>query len=171
MSVRPDRLVSQLQAARSVPLVLLVAPAGYGKTTLLEQWDAADERPFIWTSASGLSDEVDALDQPAVVVVDDWHDDGAAGALRDAGPAIAALCSGAQVAIAARAEPDLPLGRLRARASCWSFAAPTWRCATTSPPRSCTTAGSTSRRGRWKTLVQRTEGVAGGARAGRIVAA
>ncbi len=115
MSVRPDRLVSQLQAARSVPLVLLVAPAGYGKTTLLERWDEADERPFVWTSASGLRDEVDALDEPAVVVVDDAHDDGAAGALRDAGPAIAALRPGAQVALAARAEPDLPLGRLRAQ--------------------------------------------------------
>ena len=110
MSVRPDRLVSQLQAARSVPLVLLVAPAGYGKTTLLERWDAADERPFMWTSASGLSDEVDALDQPAVVVVDDWHDDGAAGALRDAGPAIAALCPARRLPSPRAPSPTYPSG-------------------------------------------------------------
>ena len=158
MSVRPDRLVSQLQAARSVPLVLLVAPAGYGKTTLLEQWDAADERPFIWTSASGLSDEVDALDQPAVVVVDDWHDDGAAGALRDAGPAIAALCSGAQVAIAARAEPDLPLGRLRAQRKLLELRGPDLALRHDESASLLHDGGLDLAPGQVKTLVQRTEG-------------
>src|SRR6185503_11097420 len=33
------RLVRRLLAAPNVPLALLVAPAGYGKTTLLAQWD------------------------------------------------------------------------------------------------------------------------------------
>jgi len=31
------------------PLVVVAAPAGYGKTTLLRQWEMADERPFAWT--------------------------------------------------------------------------------------------------------------------------
>jgi len=33
-----------------VPLVAVVAPAGYGKTTLLAQWAAQDRRPFGWLS-------------------------------------------------------------------------------------------------------------------------
>jgi LuxR family transcriptional regulator, maltose regulon positive regulatory protein len=33
-----------------VPLVLLTAPAGYGKTTVLSQWAAADDRRFSWVT-------------------------------------------------------------------------------------------------------------------------
>jgi LuxR family transcriptional regulator, maltose regulon positive regulatory protein len=33
-----------------VPLVLLTAPAGYGKTTALSQWSAADHREFAWVT-------------------------------------------------------------------------------------------------------------------------
>ncbi|MEK6271171.1 MAG: LuxR C-terminal-related transcriptional regulator [Actinomycetota bacterium] len=29
---------------------MIIAPAGYGKTTVLSEWDAADERPFIWVT-------------------------------------------------------------------------------------------------------------------------
>ncbi len=43
-----DRLVSRLLGTSHVPIALLVAPAGYGKTTALLQWDAEDERPFVW---------------------------------------------------------------------------------------------------------------------------
>jgi LuxR family maltose regulon positive regulatory protein len=39
-----------LAEARDVPLVLVVAPPGYGKTTLLSEWDARDRRPFAWTA-------------------------------------------------------------------------------------------------------------------------
>lgn len=39
-----------------VPLVLLTAPAGYGKTTVLSQWSAADDREFAWVTL----DEADA---------------------------------------------------------------------------------------------------------------
>lgn len=35
-----------------VPLVLLTAPAGYGKTTLLSQWASADRRRFGWVTLS-----------------------------------------------------------------------------------------------------------------------
>ncbi|HSC90223.1 MAG TPA: LuxR C-terminal-related transcriptional regulator [Gaiellaceae bacterium] len=43
-------LVNRLRAERAVRLATLVAPAGYGKTTLLAQWAARDERPFAWLS-------------------------------------------------------------------------------------------------------------------------
>ena len=42
---RPE-LVRRLVAARDVPVVLVVAPAGYGKTILLSQWARADSRRF-----------------------------------------------------------------------------------------------------------------------------
>ena len=43
-------LVNRLRVERAAPVVLLVAPAGYGKTTVLAQWAARDERPFAWLS-------------------------------------------------------------------------------------------------------------------------
>src|SRR4051794_26250958 len=46
---RPE-LIARLRAAREVSTVAVVAPAGYGKTTLLALWAEADERPFAWVS-------------------------------------------------------------------------------------------------------------------------
>ncbi|MDQ5831696.1 MAG: hypothetical protein M3550_01385, partial [Actinomycetota bacterium] len=39
-----ERLVHRLLAARDLPITLLVAPAGYGKTTVMSQWGERDER-------------------------------------------------------------------------------------------------------------------------------
>jgi LuxR family maltose regulon positive regulatory protein len=46
---RPQ-LLDRLRAARGVPTVAVVAPAGYGKTTLLALWADADDRSFAWLS-------------------------------------------------------------------------------------------------------------------------
>ena len=43
-------VVNRLRAERALRLATVVAPAGYGKTTLLAQWAARDERPFVWLS-------------------------------------------------------------------------------------------------------------------------
>jgi LuxR family transcriptional regulator, maltose regulon positive regulatory protein len=43
-------LVNRLRAGRSSRAVSVVAPGGYGKTTLLAQWAARDDRPFAWIS-------------------------------------------------------------------------------------------------------------------------
>jgi LuxR family transcriptional regulator, maltose regulon positive regulatory protein len=45
--VRRPELVGRLVAARDAALVLITAPAGYGKSTLLSEWAHCDERPFI----------------------------------------------------------------------------------------------------------------------------
>ena len=45
-----ERLVRWLLDARDVPLALLVAPAGYGKSTLLSEWAVRDDRPFAWVT-------------------------------------------------------------------------------------------------------------------------
>lgn len=54
-SVPRTGLVNQLRAARSARLVLISAPAGYGKTTLVADWARRDGRPFAWfgVDASG----------------------------------------------------------------------------------------------------------------------
>ena len=43
-------LVGRLSRARSGRVVSVVAPPGYGKTTILAQWAARDRRPFAWVS-------------------------------------------------------------------------------------------------------------------------
>jgi len=43
-------LVNKLRAARGVNVAVVAAPAGYGKTTLLAEWERRDERPFAWLS-------------------------------------------------------------------------------------------------------------------------
>ena len=42
--------MNRLRAAGAFPVVLVIAPAGYGKTTLVSQWAARDSRPFAWLS-------------------------------------------------------------------------------------------------------------------------
>jgi LuxR family transcriptional regulator, maltose regulon positive regulatory protein len=46
--VRRERLVSSLRAAPEASVATVVAPAGYGKTTVLSEWDEFDDRPFAW---------------------------------------------------------------------------------------------------------------------------
>ena len=119
--VRRDRLVRILLQSTDVPLVLLRAPAGYGKTTLLCQWSERDERPFVWLCPEPAADRfplddatavLAGLQGPSVLVLDDTelHCDPAAVQvlMRD-------VPAGSQVAIAARGEPALPLGSLRAQ--------------------------------------------------------
>jgi LuxR family transcriptional regulator, maltose regulon positive regulatory protein len=44
------RLLDRLAASTGVPVVAVIAPPGYGKTTLLAQWAELDRRPFAWLS-------------------------------------------------------------------------------------------------------------------------
>jgi LuxR family transcriptional regulator, maltose regulon positive regulatory protein len=48
--VHRERLVRRLLDAQDLPVALIVAPAGYGKTTVLSQWSERDERPFAWVN-------------------------------------------------------------------------------------------------------------------------
>ncbi|HTA13270.1 MAG TPA: AAA family ATPase [Solirubrobacteraceae bacterium] len=55
--VRRPRLLAKLAGGREAPLVVISAPAGYGKTSLLAEWAAQDERPSVW------------------LALEEWHDD------------------------------------------------------------------------------------------------
>jgi LuxR family maltose regulon positive regulatory protein len=48
--IQRPRLLGRLIDGRDTPLVLLAAPAGYGKTSLLADWAVQDERPSAWLS-------------------------------------------------------------------------------------------------------------------------
>ena len=49
-------VIARLCAA-TVPFATVVAPAGYGKTTLLAHWAEADPRPFAWVALDGRDDD------------------------------------------------------------------------------------------------------------------
>ena len=53
-------LVGQLTGSNE-PLVVFSAPAGYGKTTLIRQWAASDDRPFAWVPLGAEDNDPDVL--------------------------------------------------------------------------------------------------------------
>jgi LuxR family maltose regulon positive regulatory protein len=155
--VRRERAVARCRNADTA-MVLLQAPAGFGKTTVLAQWESEDPRPFRWitadwrhndpafllTSVAAALGDVepfaadvlaplnspspnldlvtsrlcDALAKPRrsmVIVLDDLHliDDPLA--LGHLTVLIERMPAGTTLAVAARSEPALPLGRLRGR--------------------------------------------------------
>jgi LuxR family transcriptional regulator, maltose regulon positive regulatory protein len=159
--VARDELVGQLAGA-SGRLLLVEAPAGFGKTTLVAQWHLSptESRPFAWVSldrgdndprrlwghvawalqgaCAGFSaaivlaalrdqqldfagavlpllvNELADLPEPVVLVLDDYH----VISERDCHDQLAALLlhlpPAVQLVLVTRAEPPLPLARLRA---------------------------------------------------------
>jgi LuxR family maltose regulon positive regulatory protein len=58
-TVLRDKLVERLRAGEGCRLTLLAAPAGYGKSTLLAEWRAAEagRRPVAWLSVDEADDD------------------------------------------------------------------------------------------------------------------
>ena len=65
MAVNRTALVNQLRT-QAAPVVLVTAPAGYGKSTLLAQWASRDQRPFAWVHV----DETDSTADLARMIVE-----------------------------------------------------------------------------------------------------
>jgi LuxR family transcriptional regulator, maltose regulon positive regulatory protein len=124
--VRRPALVQRLADPAGPPLIVLVAPAGYGKTMLLREWESRDPRPFAWVTVDerdgegeGLRDAVERTVDAAVggdaerfvVVVDDAH------AVQSGADARAAMADElpplATLAVASRRRLPLPIARLR----------------------------------------------------------
>jgi LuxR family maltose regulon positive regulatory protein len=123
-------LLSDLMQARARPLVVVSAPAGYGKTTLLAQWSERDQRPSAWVTleaadgdparlASSLATALELmgvhrpLGRSCLLILDDAHvvrSDALAEAVLGV---LRRLPEGSQVAVASRGEPALPVGRMR----------------------------------------------------------
>ncbi|MFL5898971.1 MAG: LuxR C-terminal-related transcriptional regulator [Solirubrobacterales bacterium] len=96
---------------------------------MLAEWGEQDERPFAWVSLEPKDDNptrllnrlVEAIDGvslkggPFVLVVDNAHVLRTKGSADALAATIASLRPEGQMALASRREPDLPLGRMRAR--------------------------------------------------------
>jgi LuxR family transcriptional regulator, maltose regulon positive regulatory protein len=50
-------LVDDLVASADKPMTLIDAPVGYGKTTLVSQWNAVDPRPFAWVTLDPVDND------------------------------------------------------------------------------------------------------------------
>ena len=121
------RLVAALTGPDPQRLVGIVAPAGFGKTLLLEEWSTRDPRPFAWLTLGPAHDSARALLRAVARAVDAAHADAADGrivlvlddvhALRDdsARDTLAAIATqlpdNVTVAMASRRELPIPLAR------------------------------------------------------------
>jgi LuxR family maltose regulon positive regulatory protein len=136
----------------------VTAPAGYGKTTTLAEWDSVDPRPFAWITlderqddpsflASSIATALDRIEpigpgvfdvlgsarpglshaliprlaeaingreEPFVLVLDDLHRLDEPQSIELITALSEHLPPGSQFALAARGEPPIPVGRLRA---------------------------------------------------------
>lgn len=63
------RLLAQLHDGASSPLVLVIAPPGYGKTTLLTQWGEADARAVAWLTLDATDNDPSRLLAYAVLAL------------------------------------------------------------------------------------------------------
>ncbi|HEX6460812.1 MAG TPA: LuxR C-terminal-related transcriptional regulator [Thermoleophilaceae bacterium] len=138
-----SNLVARLAGAADVPLSLLVAPAGYGKTTLLGEWGRSSRRPFAWVLATEADNDPShfarsiaealaaagitkknvaaklpgAVAQPArsfVLAIDRAEALRSPGSMQLLRELIERLAPGSRIAVASRSEPQLGLGTLRA---------------------------------------------------------
>jgi len=73
--IKRPRLTKRLDDPRA-RILLLVAPAGYGKTTLARQWLAQYQRPVAWYRATTASADVAALAVGLAAEIDAALDDG-----------------------------------------------------------------------------------------------
>ncbi len=155
--VERQRLRARLDAATEARLVLVSAPAGFGKSTLLADWLGRGDARGAWLSLdardndivrfarylaaatarltggtedppafdarsfdpelalAGMLDRLAAAGDRVVLVLDDYHLIDEPVIHRLVASLIERLPPGARLAIATRADPPLPLARLRAR--------------------------------------------------------
>jgi LuxR family transcriptional regulator, maltose regulon positive regulatory protein len=199
------RLIGVLTGSADARLLLVDAPVGYGKSSLLAGWRAAEDgsRSFAWVSldeadsdpmrmlthilaairtefedfgteilpqlrATGaastdvvlgnLLDELSDVPAPLVIVLDDYHRL-PGGRSRDlVGGLVMGIPATTQVALSTRADPQLPLGRLRAMGSMSEIRAADLRFDGTEATRLLEASGVSLSAAEVTSLVERTEG-------------
>lgn len=125
-------LVGALMRTSTERLVALVAPHGYGKSSLVDEWASRDPRHFVRLTASELEDDdpdliatqasvrammrsLDAQGRRFVLVLDDAHLIAPAGLRRFVDQVLRELPEGCLLALASVSQPALAFGRLRAK--------------------------------------------------------
>ena len=154
------RLLERLEQRRERPLTLVVAPAGYGKTTLVTSWLATCDCPSAWLSldegdndlalflsyfsaairnmfpdavgetsalldaarlpppdvlARSLINELDQIEQPFILVLDDYHSIQNMDVHHLLTELLRYPPRALHLVLASRSDPPLPLANLRAR--------------------------------------------------------
>jgi LuxR family maltose regulon positive regulatory protein len=121
------RLVQRLLATAETRAVVISAPAGYGKTALLEAWAAAEARPVVWVGAGRIGaavaiasaeleaaiEDLSAAAVPAVLVVDDADVAGGVIAVEALDAAVRELPACVTLVLCGRGAPPQAIGRLR----------------------------------------------------------
>jgi LuxR family maltose regulon positive regulatory protein len=116
-------LLNRLCSTGDGTIVTIVAPAGFGKTTLLAQWAERDRRPVLWLDLEPEDDDPEILEpridelagRPGVLtLVDDVHVLRSPAAVAALERLLGQTADGTSFALAARRPPALPLARLRA---------------------------------------------------------
>ena len=126
----PRPRLTRLLASAS-QLVVLAAPAGYGKTTVLCEWAVHDERPFAWVTLEPEDNDPASLEATVALAVERVEPDRETGRLVLVLDDLQVLSSRAAyavleglvdslppaitVAVASRTCPVLPIARLRAQ--------------------------------------------------------
>jgi LuxR family maltose regulon positive regulatory protein len=112
-AVRRSRLLDLLDACATMPVVSLVAPPGYGKSVLLEQWAERDPRRLAWlpsgtgeapTAVAGLVSAWRSSARPGVLVLDGADEVGGEACLEAAVALLERLPAPSQVAVSGRVE-------------------------------------------------------------------
>lgn len=127
--VRRPRLVRELTESDDAALALIVAPAGYGKSSLLSEWARCDSRDFLWLAPGRGGEEspdravgvaARAIRRAAtcgrsfILVLDDAHLLSRGGLRKLVETVLQDLPQGSTLGLASRVDPDLPVARLRA---------------------------------------------------------
>jgi LuxR family maltose regulon positive regulatory protein len=158
--VARPRLADRLTEPHQAQLILVCAPAGFGKTALLADWTRRSQRPVAWLSldeadndparfwrhataaldrvrpvdadrvaallqdlqptsfeaaVTALVNELAGVAEEVVLVLDDYHLIQAAPVHTSVGFLLEHLPAQLRLVVASRADPPLPLARLRAR--------------------------------------------------------
>ena len=128
-------LAHRLAENKATRVVLIATPAGYGKTTLFRDWQAAEQRPVVWLDcgrddaavvlrhlATTLDQSAEVLTRvrrelsmdplPFVLILDNCHELSTT-TLDCVASLVGAIPDGSVIALAGRSTPKVPLGRLR----------------------------------------------------------
>jgi LuxR family maltose regulon positive regulatory protein len=153
-------LIERLNTGIAGKLTLVSAPAGYGKSTIVEQWIQIIERPLAWISldeddndpyrflsyliaamqqiksefgvqiesalqstsppelellAANLLQEISAIEEPFVLVLDDYHSISEVGIHEMMSELMERQPSGAHLILVTREDPPIHLARMRVR--------------------------------------------------------